>query len=1001
MPTQVQFRRGTTAQNNNFTGAAGELSVNTSNSSIRVHDGSTAGGFELANMNRSLRQFASTTSDELRSVLSDETGTGNAVFSLSPTIQSPTVETSIVAGNTTFNLVNTTATTVNFAGAATTLEIGAATGLTNINNNLEVDGDIQIDGGDLTFNTSTANIVNATSTTVNFAGAATTLSIGAVSGTTTVNNNLTVASNSLASNGIVTNSFTAGTLQTSGNVNGNNGNFVTALSAGTLQSTGNINAAAGLTTGNFTAANLLTSGNLDAAAALVSGNFNATGNINGTDGRFSTALTAATLQASGNVNAAAGRIAGNFSTTGVLSVSDTTAATGLNTGAAIISGGASIGGNLYVGGNLFISGTTTTLNSNVTILDDPILYLADNSTSDVLDIGLVGTFNNGTQQHGGFVRDATDGVWKIFSNVVPEPNINGTVDFTSATYDAVRMGALTATSGTFSSTISATSSNVNASSALFTGSVTGGTLQTTGNVNGNNGNFSTALSAATLQSTGNLNAAAGLISGNFNATGAVNAASMRVGSSGLTLLGATSGTIALQPTSTAGTTTITLPATTGTVVTTGDTGSVTSTMIADGTIVNADINASAAIAVSKLAASTISGITLGNNLNGLTAGTGLSGTAYNGSAAQTWTLATSGVTASTYGGAGTVPVYTVDTYGRLTSASNVAIAGSLTGITGVGTISTGTWQGSSISTTYTDAKLTSVSATSPIATSASTGAITLSHASSGVTAATYGSAGIVPVYTVNATGHITSASNVTIGGSLTGITGVGTITTGTWNGSSISTSYTDAKVTAGNAGTGISVNQTTGSLTVTNSGVTSLVAGTNISISGSTGAVTVNVSGTVSAATSATNATNTAITDDTSTNSTHYPTYVSATSGNAGQKTSSSKFTFNPSSGLLTSTDYNSSSDKRLKTNIKTVESALDKVNSLRGVTFKWKEGGNEAIGLIAQEVQKVIPEVVTKDDSGYLGIRYTNIIGVLVEAIKEQQDQINTLKKQIEKLNG
>ena len=48
MPTQVQFRRGTTAQNNSFTGAAGELSVNTSNNTIRVHDGSTTGGFELA-----------------------------------------------------------------------------------------------------------------------------------------------------------------------------------------------------------------------------------------------------------------------------------------------------------------------------------------------------------------------------------------------------------------------------------------------------------------------------------------------------------------------------------------------------------------------------------------------------------------------------------------------------------------------------------------------------------------------------------------------------------------------------------------------------------------------------------------------------------------------------------------------------------------------------------------------------------------------------------------
>jgi hypothetical protein len=58
-------------------------------------------------------------------------------------------------------------------------------------------------------------------------------------------------------------------------------------------------------------------------------------------------------------------------------------------------------------------------------------------------------------------------------------------------------------------------------------------------------------------------------------------------------------------------------------------------MIADGTIVNADISASAAIAVSKLAASTISGVTLGNNLNALTIGTGLSGTSYNGSSAVT------------------------------------------------------------------------------------------------------------------------------------------------------------------------------------------------------------------------------------------------------------------------------------------------------------------------------------------------------------------------------
>ena len=149
----------------------------------------------------------------------------------------------------------------------------------------------------------------------------------------------------------------------------------------------------------------------------------------------------------------------------------------------------------------------------------------------------------------------------------------------------------------------------------------------------------------------------------------------------------------------------------------------------------------------------------------------------------------------------------------------------------------------------------------------------------------------------------------------------------------------------------------------------------------------------------ATNATNSTVTDDTTTNATHYPNFVSGTSGNQAEKVSSTKFTFNPSTGLLTTTDYNSSSDKRLKKNIKTVDNALDKVMALRGVSFDWKEGGSKAIGLIAQEAEKVIPEIVSKDDNGYLGIKYNNLIGVLIEAIKDQQEQINILKKQIEKL--
>ena len=93
---------------------------------------------------------------------------------------------------TTFNLINANATTVNFAGAATTLEIGSATGTTNINNNLDVDGDVNIDGGDLTVSTTTFNLANTNATTGNLFGAGTAITIGAATGTTTIRHDLDV-----------------------------------------------------------------------------------------------------------------------------------------------------------------------------------------------------------------------------------------------------------------------------------------------------------------------------------------------------------------------------------------------------------------------------------------------------------------------------------------------------------------------------------------------------------------------------------------------------------------------------------------------------------------------------------------------------------------------------------------------------------------------------------------------------------------------------------------
>ena len=201
------------------------------------------------------------------------------------------------------------------------------------------------------------------------------------------------------------------------------------------------------------------------------------------------------------------------------------------------------------------------------------------------------------------------------------------------------------------------------------------------------------------------------------------------------------------------------------------------------------------------------------------------------------------------------------------------------------------------------------------------------------------------VYEINGT-SVLSGSTLGSGVTASSLTSVGTIATGTWQGSVIATTY---------GGTGNSSGYASG--------------------------------GAASAATAT-------VVDDTATNATYYPMLAQGTSGNTAPKVSSTKLTFNPSTGQLTATDLNSSSDKRLKKNIKTVTSALDTVNALRGVTFEWKEGSGKAVGLIAQEVQEVLPEIVSTDDNGYLGIRYNNVVGVLVEAIKELKADFEAYKK-------
>jgi hypothetical protein len=198
---------------------------------------------------------------------------------------------------------------------------------------------------------------------------------------------------------------------------------------------------------------------------------------------------------------------------------------------------------------------------------------------------------------------------------------------------------------------------------------------------------------------------------------------------------------------------------------------------------------------------------------------------------------------------------------------------------------------------------------------------------------------------------------------------------GVVSGSSQITGLSNAQLTNSSvtvtAGTGMSGGGAVAlgsSITLTNAGVTSAVAGTGVSVSGATGAVTISIGQAVATSSS--------------------PTFAGLTINGAITATGDITAYF--------------SSDKRFKSNIQLIPNALEKVSKLNGVTWTWNEDVNEVTkttpntGLIAQEVQEVLPEVVMEREDGHLGLDYSKMVGLLVEAIKEQQIQIEELKAQI-----
>ena len=142
------------------------------------------------------------------------------------------------------------------------------------------------------------------------------------------------------------------------------------------------------------------------------------------------------------------------------------------------------------------------------------------------------------------------------------------------------------------------------------------------------------------------------------------------------------------------------------------------------------------------------------------------------------------------------------------------------------------------------------------------------------------------------------------------------------------------------------------------------------------------------------------VVDDTSTNGTRYIAFANQTSGTLSSAyVDSTGLTFNPSTGTVAAAIFSATSDERLKSDIKIVGDPVEKIKSLKGVNFTYAASNTRSIGVIAQDVELQMPELVDINSEGYRQVNYNGIIGVLIEAVKQQQKEIDGLKQMVERL--
>lgn len=697
------------------------------------------------------------------------------------------------------------------------------------------------------------------------------------------------------------------------------------------------------------------SSSLATRIATDEGNLTTAIGVNNTQNNRLAALEAATgsYQAGLTFNDTSGQGGIDFTNT---SGTITAVATGLGTTDNVVFNNGTFNGSVLIDGNLIVSGSNTSLQVQNLQVADAFIYLNSGSNSTNPDMGFAGNYNDGTYHHAGFFRDSSDaGTFKVFENYGPEPDASIYIDTTHATF---RLAPFAAAKITAASITGSLSGNASTASKLATArTITlGGDL--TGNVSfdGSAGVTLTATIAADsvalgTDTTGNyvasLVAGTGISLSNNSGEGATptitNSAPDQVvaltAGSNVTITGTYPNfTIASTDTNT------TYTASTGLSLT-GTAFSIDSSVV---TLSGTQTLTGKTINASQLVDASVTNAKLANSSVTVTAGTGMSG-----------------------GGAvslgGSITLTNDDKGSSQSIFKNVAVSG----------------QSTVVADTNNDTLTFAGAGATTITTDASTDTITISSVN---TTYSVGDGGLTAV-------NFTTTRRDKLDGIAAGATNV-TNNNQISNGAGYqTTSGTVAKVEN----------------TVATDGAADIVysnMGANDQFRIRTGGAS--NAGWVEFATA----------DDGT-----EPLYVRQYTGvfTTLQRTA----TLLDGSGNTTFpgdvTAY--SSDERLKENVQNIPNALDKVLSLNGVTFDWKQealdaGFNPTIkegdaGVLAQQVQSVLPQAVRyapfdrnhegESISGkdYLTVQYEKLAPLFIEAIKEQQAQIELLKAELAELKN